>query len=353
MANKAIFSYGNGGKRKIGHSKFDMGHEHIMSSNFGALQPAAVFETLPDDYWNISDNTVTLLKPMTAPAFTRINQNFYGAYVRNQQIWKYWNDYISNGTAYGDVYGNNVTNQSLQNAWDVPSIPTPYLQTILKMGNGCATPAFSFEFVYSPNGTSDDLGKFIGENSQIFNVANAPHRITDLLALLLQVDESNSYLQQPQVLRALKSVGFQDYGFDLWVYSDSPVTTYRFLLTVYCSLRQFISLRSALGDSVTSTWNIPTSVGETVSDSFSTYQGNLLLVPIRFFADRCSSEVSTALSPFVLETSNYLDDSSRVLKSLDFYPRINDTSVVAISVKSSSNYDFSCVYQNISNSMKI
>ena len=188
MANKAIFSYGDGGKRKIGHSKFDMGHEHIMSSSFGALQPAAVFETLPDDYWNISDNTVTLLKPMTAPAFTRINQNFYGAYVRNQQIWKYWNDYISNGTAFGDVYGNNVTNQSLQNAWDVPSIPTPYLQTILKMGNGCAAPAFSFGFVYSPNGTSDDLGKFIGENSQIFNVANAPHRITDLLAA---VEEMN------------------------------------------------------------------------------------------------------------------------------------------------------------------
>ena len=37
---------------------------------------------------------------------------------------------ISNGTAFGDVYGNNVTNQSLQNAWDVPSIPTPIFRLL-------------------------------------------------------------------------------------------------------------------------------------------------------------------------------------------------------------------------------
>lgn len=171
MANKKIFTYGRNGKRKIGHSKFDMGFEHIMSANFGGLHPAAVYETLPDDYWDISDNTVTLLKPLTAPAFTRINQNFYGAYVRNQQIWKYWNDYISNGTAFGDVYGNNVTNQSLENAWDVPSIPTPFLQTILKLGCGNATPVFSFSISCTSSSpwNGHNLASIIASNCTFHN----------------------------------------------------------------------------------------------------------------------------------------------------------------------------------------
>lgn len=350
MANKAIFSYGNNGKRKIGHSKFDMGHEHIMSSNFGGLHPAACFETLPDDYWDISDNTVTLLKPLTAPAFTRINQNFYGAYVRNQQIWKYWNDYISNGTAFGDVYGNNVTNQSLQNAWDIPSIPTPYLQTILKLGNGNATPVFHLEFSCNADGSSGDpLACFIVKNSQIFNVSNTTLRITDLFSLLLQVDVTNPSLNDSYVLRALKDVGFQDYGFDLWVNSDSPVTTYYFLLSTYCSLRQFISLYSSLGISAQSSYSQPSTVGKTQTDTSNGYPYSSANVWFRFFADRVSSDVSTAQSAFVLETSSYLDDKSQVLKSIDFYPRINDTQVTAIAVKASDSQS-RVVYQNISNS---
>lgn len=187
MANKKIFSYGNNGKRKVGHSKFDMGHEHIMSANFGGLHTAACFETLPDDYWDISDNTVTLLKPLTAPAFARINQNFYGAYVRNQQIWKYWNDYISNGTAFGDVYGNNVTNQSLQNAWDVPSIPAPYLQTILKIGYGNATPVWHLEFHLTgatPQSQSETIVAFFVKNVSLRNMSNnTAYRVTDAFTL--------------------------------------------------------------------------------------------------------------------------------------------------------------------------
>lgn len=344
MANKQIFSYGNNGKRKIGHSKFDMGHEHIMSSNFGGLLPAACFETLPDDYWDISDNTVTLLKPLTAPAFTRINQNFYGAYVRNQQIWKYWNDYISNGTAFGDVYGNNVTNQSLQNAWDIPSIPTPYLQTILKVGFGNATPVFHYSCSCSagnPSSSDDPLATLISHNIVYYNPSTTPQRITDAVYALLQVDPSNSSLQKPSVLRQLQSFGFSDYAFDVWFYYDG--SKHYYLFELYCSLRQWLTFSSCSLLGVDSSYRSnPSYVGEDLSDSYTPSSG--VSVPFRFFADRSSSDPRTSTSAFLIEKTDYVAVDSNVLKSLDFYPRLVDSDVSCVVFKPTASYNF-YVYQ--------
>lgn len=348
MANKAIFSYGNNGKRKIGHSKFDMGHEHIMSSNFGGLHPAACFETLPDDYWDISDNTVTLLKPMTAPAFTRINQNFYGVYVRNQQIWKYWNDYISNGTAFGDVYGNNVTNQSLQNAWDVPSIPTPYLQFILKVGNGNATPVFSFEQSCSIDGLSGDtLARMIVRNTSFNNVGTTYcYRITDLFYLLLQVDPNNASLKLRSNFQDARDLSLTDYAFDVWFRSDG--TNYYFLFSMYCSLRQWLSFASVFGiKNFRQNSANETSIGKNVSDAY-TYSPNQRSFAFRFFCDRISPEPNTSTSAFLLEKSDYQDLNGDFLKSIDYYPRVIDTQVNCLAASpsvdlSSVNFIYQCI----------
>lgn len=348
MANKQIFGYGNGDKRKIGHSKFDMGFEHIMSANFGGLRPAAIYETLPDDYWHISDNTVTLLKPLTAPAFARINQNFYGAYVRNQQIWKYWNDYISNGTAFGDVYGNNVTNQSLQNVWDVPSIPTPYLQHILKLGCGNATPVFSFCISCNTSSpwSGHVLASFIAANCTFHNTSLTPQRITDLVQLLLNAPISNVNPTFSHILSDLDAIGFKDYGYDVWVVEDQG--TYQFLFSVYCSLRQWLSLANILALPISlepnDTVSSPT-IGENVSDSLgSTITFSLIL---RFFADRNSSEPSSSKSAFVLEKSDYQGDDGKVLKSIDFYPRLIDSKVDIVG-RSTSGSPWYHIWQNIS-----
>lgn len=349
MANKAIFSYGNGGKRKIGHSKFDMGFEHIMSANFGGLHPAAVFETLPDDYWDISDNTVTLLKPLTAPAFTRINQNFYGAYVRNQQIWKYWNDYISNGTSFGDVYGNNVTNQSLQNVWDVPSIPTPYLQTILKAGFGNAAPVFRFEAKCSSSSpyAGNALAAFIVSNATFHNLSSsAAYRCTDLVQLLLNAPISSVNPTFKFMLSDLDIIKFKDYAFDVWVTLSSD-GDYVFLFEVYCSLRQWLSFASIVGVP-----NMPSghtlmnnTIGVNSSDSYISYQSCYQV--IRFFCDRTSSEPSTSSSCFILEKSDYLGYDGNILKSLDFYPRLQDSRVDIVG-RSRSGSPWYHIWQNIS-----
>ena len=339
MANKKIFSYGNNGKRKIGHSKFDMGHEHIMSSSFGGLFPAACFETLPDDYWDISDNTVTLLKPLTAPAFTRINQNFYGGYVRNQQIWKYWNDYISNGTAFGDVYGNNVTNQSLQNAWDIPSIPTPYLQTILKIGFGNATPVFIFGFTASSSTTGDDFARMILKYSRFWNLSSSPARITDLVYLILNINDPSD-----ENLVKCHNIGLSDYGFDCWV--SKVGSDYHFALNFYCSQRQWLAFMAAFNSSnvASSSYSSPVTVGENVSDSSSSDSSSLSFA-FRFFADRVSSYPSTSTSAFLIEKSSYQGEDGNVLTSLDYYPRIVDSSVVCLNTKYDSNGNYYSLYQ--------
>lgn len=348
MANKAIFSYGNNGKRKIGHSKFDMGHEHIMSGNFGALLPAACFETLPDDYWDVSDNTVTLLKPLTAPAFTRINQNFYGAYVRNQQIWKYWNDFISNGTAFGDVYGNNVTNQNLQNVWKVPSIPTPYLQTILKIGYGNATPVHVV--TCSCNDSSPYLGdllaQFIMRSATWNNVANdTVYRITDAVqAMFCQQSTGNPALDN--ILERAKLIGFQDYAYDVWMYHGSSDNKYHYCFHVYCSLRQWLAFYNMLlAGTSTSTGSTPSQIGSNESDSFMTSGFTSTSSYWRFFADEISADPSTSESAFLIEKSNYEGSQSTILKSLDYYPRLIDSSVDSVSVSAGGTYDF--VFQSI------
>ena len=139
MAN--LFSYFTG-KIDIKHSKFDMSFQNLFTSNFGELKPAACYEVLGGDTWKVAQNTLTKVAPMPAPAFARIKQNFYSFFVPNQITWKYWNDFITNGTAYLDTYGNNQTNQEITNQWQQPSIMVNDLQLQTKLANGWALPVF-------------------------------------------------------------------------------------------------------------------------------------------------------------------------------------------------------------------
>lgn len=143
----SIFDYGNK-KREIGHSDFNESFQNLYSADFGELRPVACYEVLADDKWRIAQNSITKVAPMPAPAFTRLKQNFYSFFVPNQIIWKHWNDFFTNGTAYLDTYGNNQTNQDITNQWRVPSIPANDLQLIAKIGNGWAAPVFRLSSDY-------------------------------------------------------------------------------------------------------------------------------------------------------------------------------------------------------------
>lgn len=187
-----IFNYSQG-KRDIGHSKFDMSFTNIRTQNFGQLLPVAVYETLPDDFWNIGSDGVTLLKPLAAPAFTSIKQHFYAFYTRNQQIWKHWNNYITNGTEMNQVYGSNVSNQNVDSPWKVPYIPALYLQHICKIAHGYALHVQQKSF----NVSTGCGGLFAFVYSSLKNANSAKrYDVTDLVLMVLtfQVNYNSSIL---------------------------------------------------------------------------------------------------------------------------------------------------------------
>lgn len=126
--------------RKIGKTPFNLSFQNIFTANFGGLTPVGCYNVIPNDTFKIGTNALTKVEPMPAPAFTRIKQNTYGFFVPNQQIWQHWNDYITNGTAYADTYGNNSNNQDTNNLWRVPQIPANDIQLISKIANGWAIP---------------------------------------------------------------------------------------------------------------------------------------------------------------------------------------------------------------------
>lgn len=195
MSKKSkIFTYGTG-KRKIGHSKFDMSFTNTYSQGFGALNPVACYETLPDDFWNIGTDGVTLLKPLAAPAFSDIKQHYYAFSVRNSAIWEHWNDFITNGTAFSDVYGSNASNQSAGNPWVVPQINAGYLQDICKIGSGYGVPVY----IIDSDAINQDLEDVFTACGVTFD--SSITSVQDVTALFMYL------IEMPQFLEYLGSSG--------------------------------------------------------------------------------------------------------------------------------------------------
>lgn len=63
-------------------------------------------------------------------------------FTPNSTVWKHWNDYVTNGTAYADTYGNNANNQKTDNQWRPPQVSFNDIQLISKLANGWAIPVF-------------------------------------------------------------------------------------------------------------------------------------------------------------------------------------------------------------------
>lgn len=139
-----FLSYFNTGT-KPESSNFDGTMQNLFTANFGGLTPVFAKPVLADDHFKISLNSEVKVATLTAPSYTNIKQNFYSFFVPNQTVWKHWNSFISNGTDFQDVYGSNMSNQSLDSPWKIPSIPTNYLQLITKIGKGFAVPVFTID----------------------------------------------------------------------------------------------------------------------------------------------------------------------------------------------------------------
>lgn len=143
-------------------SNFDGTIQNLYTADFGSLTPVFVKPVLADDTFKISLNSEVKVNTLSAPAYSNIKQNFYSFFVANQSVWSHWNDFISNGSDFQNVYGSNITNQDLKSVWKIPSIQTNHLQFISKLAKGFAIPILSV--------TADEYDLNISSNLNILRV---------------------------------------------------------------------------------------------------------------------------------------------------------------------------------------
>lgn len=297
-----IFSYSQG-KRDIGHSKFDMSFTNIRTQNFGQLLPVAVYETLPDDFWNIGSDGVTLLKPLAAPAFTSIKQHFYAFYTRNQQIWKHWNNYITNGTEMNQVYGSNVSNQNADSPWKVPYIPALYLQHICKIAHGYALHVQQKSF--NVNTGCGGLFAFVYSSLKNANSANR-YDVTDLvlMALTFQVNYNSSILSHDKEFYQFILDCAQKYFIEFNIKNTTLEINWDMPIPESNSLLSYIKGYDTASGSWSSTFGTDYDSEITMSGSSST---SSVETKICYLYDNFASECDLANSPFLVNQISCFD----------------------------------------------
>ena len=295
-----IFNYSQG-KRDIGHSKFDMSFTNIRTQNFGQLLPVAVYETLPDDYWNIGSDGVTLLKPLAAPAFTSIKQHFYAFYTRNQQIWKHWNNFITNGTEMNQVYGSNVSNQNADSPWKVPYIPALYLQYICKIAHGYALHVQQKSF----NVSTGCGGLFAFVYASLKNANSAKrYDVTDLVLLVLtfQVNYNSSILSHDKEFYQFILDCAQKYFIEFNIKNTTLEINWDMPLPESNSLLSYIKGYDTASGSWDSTFGSDYDPEVSVSSSSSSN-----VTDVCYLYDDYASECDLASSPFLVNQISCYD----------------------------------------------
>lgn len=319
MSKKSkIFTYGTG-KRKIGHSKFDMGFTNTYSQGFGALNPVAVYETLPDDYWNVGSDGVTLLKPLAAPAFSDIKNHLYAFHVRNSAIWSHWNDFITNGTAFSDVYGSNASNQAADNPWEVPSINARYFQDLAKIGSGFGFPYFACTITYDSS-KETVFDAFLDGSGISFNNISSYHNVTDILTIFVnsrkfedgQFGAPNSRSGASEIRRLIND----SLVFALISKDSGGSLVLTMIFAAVPSLGSYIL--SVIQGSVPLSGNIPRVMNDPIGKDDS--QGSLgELDPhvanektfrFGFMCDDSASRCKKSLSPFVISQVSYFTNEN-------------------------------------------
>lgn len=78
------------------YNKFDMSKTHITTQDFGIMKPLECKLCFPGDKINLSVTQETKILTMPAPTFGRCDMILRAFYVPINNIWKDFNDYISN-----------------------------------------------------------------------------------------------------------------------------------------------------------------------------------------------------------------------------------------------------------------
>lgn len=302
MADKGLFSYFKG-RRKLEKSTFDMSCENLDSQRFFELRVKKCFEVMPSDKWKIGHNTITKVMPMNSPVQTRIKINTYTSFNENQSVWSHWNDFISNGSAFGDTYGNNVTNQALDNPWRIPQISVNDLQLISKLANGWAIPIYRL--------TREQVAKLLKYYTK-FNTANLEHasgilvpssvKKSDLYQTLFEMALSEYRMAEENTRFSSMVEIFSNIPYLCPVYKKSGANYILEDLTIGCSpydAAMFVNWLEGSSLSVVDP-----------SMSLNSLTPVMSLLGIRVFSDKTSQDLDINHGPFRLEKISVSDSLS-------------------------------------------
>lgn len=111
-------------------SVFDLTHDVKLSCNMGELIPSMVFDVVPGDKVNISNDSIVRFAPLASPMFHRCNVTIHNWFVPYRILWENWSDYITQTKTGGllPAFPTTIVNQSGLNytrLMDYLGIPDP------------------------------------------------------------------------------------------------------------------------------------------------------------------------------------------------------------------------------------
>lgn len=318
------------GDRKIDKTAFDLSFQNLLTVNFGGLTPLASYPVLPSDHFKIGSNILTKVEPMPAPAFCRIKQNTYAFFTPNQCVWKHWNDYVTNGTAYADTYGNNSNNQKTDNQWRPPQVSVNDIQLISKIANGWVIPvyrvAFATDFVnFLVDALKIHYTDFSNYWAQIFSPPTAISSKISRVCVMTAI----SLLRKIPEFGALSI--FDDIPYvEICRARTASTGSLYWSMDIGCDMvtaKHFFDVCSHLGIGVTQQ-----KEKFSKKDVQKTSLQNTLYVPIclRPFCDNISDDVSDKHGPFRLEKKTYsgTDTDGRLISYYVFKKNLYEDNIL-------------------------
>lgn len=77
------------------YSRFDLSHDHKLTTSMGRLTPIMVNECLPGDNWSISSEAMMRMMPMLAPIMHKVDVYTHYFFVPNRILWPNWERFIT------------------------------------------------------------------------------------------------------------------------------------------------------------------------------------------------------------------------------------------------------------------
>ena len=76
-------------------NSFDLSFDNNLTTTFGKLVPVFVKEVIPGDSFEIDTQFGLRMMPTVFPVQSKVRADIHFFYVRNRNLWKHWQDFIS------------------------------------------------------------------------------------------------------------------------------------------------------------------------------------------------------------------------------------------------------------------